>query len=176
MSEPINEAQPVEPAVEPAATVEPAEVDWKAKAREWETRSKANLAKLSELQPMADQFRALEEASKSEAQRKDEALAAASRLAETAQAEAIRYKAAATHGITADYFDLLGSGTEDEITARAERISQLVAAQVAATQVVPPGSAPTTRPVEQLRPGATPAGLNTEDDVIMARLFGAPPT
>lgn len=155
-----------------AATADAAvEIDWKAKSREWEKRAKDNLAQISELRPKADQFAALEEASKSEAQRLVEQAETATRAAETARAEAIRYKAAATYGIGADHFDLLGSGTEEEISARAEKIAALVAIQ-ATTQT--PATPPSSRPVEQLRAGATPAGTESEEDVILAKLFGPP--
>lgn len=127
-------------------------------SRKWEKRAKDNFAQIQDLKPKADQFSQLEEASKSEAQRLAEAAENAKRDAETARAEAVRYKAAATYGITADHFDLLGSGTEDEITARAEKLSGLIAAQ-AQTAVTPP----VTRPVEQLRPGATPSTEPAKD-------------
>jgi len=115
------------------------------------------------------EYNRLVEASKTEAQRQQEAVEKASRDAETARAEATRYKVAATHGIPADHFDLLGSGTEEEISARAEKIATLLAKQAEATQ------APTTlpkRPVEQLRPGATPGEAESEDDVLYSKLFG----
>ncbi|MCW2898483.1 MAG: hypothetical protein JWO67_748 [Streptosporangiaceae bacterium] len=126
---------------------------------------------VNELKPMADQFRALEEASKTEAQRLAEANEAFKRDAENARAEAVRYKAAATHGIPADHFDLLGSGTEEEITARAQKLSALLAAQTAPPATPP--APPTRRPLEQMRPGATPGGTESEDDVLYSSLFGA---
>jgi hypothetical protein len=143
---------------------------------EWarESLTKANReaaqyrTQVNELKPLADQFRAFEESTKSETQRLAEAAEAAKRDAENARAEAIRYKAAATHGIPADHFDLLGSGTEEEITARAEKLAALIAAQ---QQPATP-AAPQRRPVEQLRPGATPGGAESEDDVLFAQLFG----
>lgn len=124
---------------------------------------------VNELKPLADQFRALEESTKSDNQRLAEAAEAAKREAENARAEAIRYKAAATHGIPADHFDLLGSGSEEEITARAQKLAALIAAQQQPT--TPP--APQRRPVEQLRPGATPSDAESESDVLYAQLFGA---
>lgn len=120
---------------------------------------------VDELKPKADQFAALEEASKSDAQRLQEAAATAQREAETAKADAIRYKAAATHGIPADYHDLLTGSTEEEVAVKAEKISALLKAQTAITP-------PATRTVENLRPGATPVGAESEDDVLMAQLFG----
>lgn len=173
---PAPEATPAAPAAQaPEPTVEQNQNDLPQWARDAITKANKEAAnyrtQVNELKPKAEQFTALEEASKTEAQRLAEAAEAAKRDAESARAEAIRYKAAATHGISADHFDLLGSGTEEEITARAEKLSSLLAAQVAATQAAPP---PASRPVEQMRPGATPAGTESEDDVILAKLFGPP--
>jgi dsDNA-specific endonuclease/ATPase MutS2 len=165
--QPAPEAPPQQPEQQDANTLP----QW---ARDAITKANKEAAgyrtKLAEVQPMADQFRQLEEASKSELQRIQEAQAAAEKRAEQAAAEAIRYKAAATHGIPADHFDLLGSGTEEEITARAEKISTLLAAQ--AQQQTPPPK-PQSRPVEHMRPGATPGEADNEEDAIFARLFGA---
>lgn len=134
----------------------------------------ARTAMTDEQKQQLAEYQRLVDASKSEAQRQAEAVANATREAETARAEAVRYRVAATHGIPADHFDLLGSGTEEEIAARAEKISTLLAAQAAAAATTPPVGAPPARPVEQLRPGATPAGVQSEDDVIFASLFGPP--
>lgn len=128
----------------------------------------ARPALTDEQRKQLDEYQTLVEASKSEQQRKDEAVAAAERKAEQASAEAIRYKAAATHGISAEHFDLLGTGTEEEVSARAEKVAALLAANALPAA---PGSPP-TRPVEQLRPGATPADQPSEDDVVYAKLFG----
>ncbi len=111
----------------------------------------------------------LVQASKTETQRLQEAATSAQQALANAQADAVRYKVAATHGIPAEHFDLLGTGTEEEITAKAAKISGLLAAQAAPAAV----AAPTTRPVTQLRPGATPAGIESEDDVLYGQLFGA---
>lgn len=131
-----------------------------------------------EQQKQLEEYNAQIEAQKTEAQRLQEAATTAQRETETARAEATRYKVAAMHGITAENFDLLGEGTEAEITARAERLAALQAAQAAvaapATPAVPP--APGQRPVEQLRPGATPTGTQTDDDIVYAALFGPPKT
>jgi hypothetical protein len=125
-----------------------------------------------EQQQQLTEYQRLVEASQSEAERQANAVAAAERAAETARAEAIRYKAAATYGVPQEHFDLLGSGTEEEVSARAEKIRALLAAQ---TAIAPPtATTPPTRPVEQLRPGATPSQADNEDDVIFASLFGKP--
>lgn len=120
------------------------------------------------------EYQKVVEASKTEAQRLADSAAAAQREAETAKAEAIRYKAAATHKIGAEHFDLLGTGTEDEVLARAEKVAALLTAQAAVVPPVVPPTTPTTRPVEQLQPGATPAGAVDEDELVYQTLFGAP--
>lgn len=118
------------------------------------------------------EYQALVEASKSEQQRKDEALAAKDRELEQTRAEAVRYKAAAAHGIGAEHFDLLGTGTDEEVSARAEKLAALLAAQAqVAPGTTPP---PATRPVEQLRPGATPGQAVDEDELTYTTLFGPP--
>lgn len=132
----------------------------------------ATRVKLREIEPKAAQFDALEQASKTEAQRLADAASAATRDAETARAEVIRYKVAAAHHIPVEDFDLLGSGTEEEITARAVKIAAKNAAQ-AAPPAAPGAPAPTTRPTETLRPGATPAGSESEEEVLYRSLFGA---
>lgn len=181
MTEP-TETTPAAPAQEPTQQ-QPAETppwgDDFDPARAWHTitqlrEREKELSKQPRLTPEQQQqlaeYDRLVEASKSEEQRREEAIARATREAETARAEALRYKAAATYGISADHFDLLGSGTEEEITARAEKLASLIAAQQA--PVTPPAAPPQSRPVEQLRPGATPSGAASEEDVIWGALFG----
>jgi hypothetical protein len=181
MTEPTGPTTPA-PAQEPTQPTEPP--PWGNDfdpARAWHTiqslrekekeLSKRPVLTDAQQQQLAEYDR-LVEASKSEDQRREEAVANARREAETARAEAIRYKAAATHAIPADHFDLLGNGTEEEITARAAKLSALLAAQAAATQTPPPAQAPQGRPVEQLRPGASPGQQLNEDDAVFAALFG----
>lgn len=174
MSDPIPEAQQVAP-VAPAEPEQQNQNDLPQWARDAITKAIKEAAnyrtQVAEMKPRADQFASLEEASKSEAQRLSEAAETAKRDADTARAEAVRYKAAATHGISVDHFDLLGSGTEEEVSARAEKIAALISAQAQ----IPPAAAPKARPVEQLRPGATPGEPETEDDVLYAQIYGTTP-
>jgi hypothetical protein len=183
MTEPTAPVTPAAPAQEPNQP--PAQSDpppWGNDfdpARAWHTiqslrEKEKELTKqprlTSEQQAQLSEYQRLVEASKSEDQRREEAVAAAQREAETARADAIRYKAAATYGVPQEHFDLLGSGTEEEVSARAEKIRTLLAAQTASP---PPTTTTVTpsRPVEQLRPGATPSQTDNEDDVIFAALF-----
>jgi hypothetical protein len=183
MTEPTAPPTPAAPAQEPPAATPP----WGTEenfdpARAWtlienlraeKERLSARPPLTAEQQTQLDEYQRLVEASQTEAERQANAVAAATRDAETARADAIRYKAAATYGIPEEHFDLLGKGSEEEVSARAEKIRTLLAAQAAAT-TTPPTTPPSTRPVEQLRPGATPGGTDSEEDVIYASLFGTP--
>ncbi len=151
---------------------------------EWarEALSKANKeaasyrTKVRELEPLASEAQQLKEAQQTEAERIAARATAAERERDEARAEGLRYRAA-THGIGEDYFDLLGSGDAETISARAERVGGLLRenttlrAEVEALRAGKP--APTTaRPVEQLKPGATPENNSNEDDVLYHSLFG----
>jgi hypothetical protein len=172
-----------EPTAPPAPPAAPAAPPWgtddqfdPAKAWSLIEGLRADKEKLSarpvltpEQQQQLTEYQALVEASKTEAQRLAEATEAAKREAADAKADAARYKAAATYGISPEHFDLLGTGSEEEVAARAAKLAALL------TPSVPPApGAPPTRPVEQLRPGATPAGQPNDDDVVYAALFGPP--
>lgn len=143
------------------------EPDWKARAREWEKRAKDNLTAATRLQEM-------EEASKTENQKAADRAARAEADAKAAKLDSLRYRAAVKHGIGEDAFDLLGSGDEDEISERAERVGKLLAAATerdsfkaeverltAELEAIKTGKpVPATgRPVEQLQPGATPQNI-----------------
>lgn len=130
-----------------------------------------------DLKAKAEQFDAAQEAAKTEQQRAAEAAQRAERERDEARAESLRYKAAATHGVDADNFDLLGSGSEAEIASRAERVGGLLrenASLKAELEALRAGKpAPTNgRPVAALKPGASPENTPTEDDVLYNSLFG----
>lgn len=114
------------------------------------------------------EYGSLVEASKSEQQRKDEALAATAKERDEARAEALRYRVAAMHGIGSDDLELLGAGSEEQLTARAQRIAALRNAAA-----VPPATPLPKRPTEQLQPGATPAADKSEEDQLYEALYGA---
>lgn len=174
------EANPTPETTTPAAEQpKPAEtVDfWKQKAREQEARAKSNAE-------AAKRLAEIEDSQKTEQQRILERQAAIERERDEARAEGLRYKAAATHGISEDYFDLLGTGDEDAIATRAERVGGLLKTNASLTTEVEQLRAevealragkpvPTLgRPVESLRPGATPTSAQNEDDVLYNSLFG----
>lgn len=123
-----------------------------------------------EQQKQLEEYDRFVQASKSESQRQAEALEAANRARDVAAAEALRYRVAAEHGIGKDDLGLLGTGTEEQMTANAQRIVELSTPPTSPAPATPaPGG---QRPVEQLRPGATPTAAVSEDDANYARLFG----
>lgn len=167
------EANPTTETTPPAAEQpKPTEtVDfWKQKAREQEQRAKSNAEAAKRLQE-------IEDAQKTEQQRLADRQTAIERERDEARAEGLRYKAAATHGISEDYFDLLGTGDEETISSRAERVGGLIKenatlrAEVEALRAGKPAP-PNGRPVEALKPGATPENATSEDDVLYSSLFG----
>lgn len=133
--------------------------------------------KVRELEPLATEAQKLKEAQQTEAERIAARATAAERERDEAKAEGLRYKAAATHGISEDYFDLLGSGDAETISDRAERVGGLLkenAALKAEVEALRAGKpAPTNgRPVEALKPGATPEESKTSDDLIYEAVYG----
>lgn len=123
-----------------------------------------------EQQQKLDEYTRLEEASKSDAQRLQEAATTAQKDADTARSQALRLQVALDHGIGKDDLVMLQGSTAEELAQAAQWIAAKNAAAGAAPPVVPP--VPGQRPIEQLRPGATPTATQTEDDANYARLFG----
>lgn len=149
---------PTEPPQPPAPTApEPPKrkTDWtgeeaaaeiekvRAEAAEWRR-------KFREAEPIVQAHNEAEEAAKTELQRATDRAAEAERVAATREAELNVLRAAAKHGIPEEDYDLLGSGTPEELDARAAR---LAARYPSSTAPTPP---PSDRPVEGLRPGASP--------------------
>lgn len=111
-------------------------------------------------EPYVKKAKELEEASKTESQRLAERADAAEKQLAEAMATNARLKAAAQHGIPAELVDLLGSGSEDEINARAELLAAKFAAAQPAAAPQPPAS---TRPVESLKSGGAPQSTKPAD-------------
>lgn len=161
-----TETTPVAEQPKPTETVD----FWKQKAREQESRAKSNAEAAKRLQE-------IEDAQRTEAEKIAARQAQAERDRDDARAEALRYKAAATHGIGEAYFDLLGSGDEETISGRAERVGVLLRenasmkAELEALRAGKPAPISGT-PVAALKPGATPEHATSEDDVLYNSLFG----
>jgi hypothetical protein len=133
---------------------------WKQQSRTQEARAKANAEAAKRLTEIADRQANLE-------QERD-----------AARSDALRFRAAATHKVSAEYLDLLGSGTPEEIEAKAQKLGALSAQ---ATELVVlreeieslktgKQTPPKGRPVENLRPGAAPTGTQSEEDLLWAQM------
>ncbi|MFL1441825.1 hypothetical protein [Nocardiopsis protaetiae] len=132
-------------------------VDWKAKAREWEKRAKENKA-------AADRLAELEEAQKSEEQRRQEQLEEALGAASRTQHDLWRERAARRYGLDDELVPFLSGETEEEVLARAETLASKITAPAPGGRRPDPsqgqggGGAPTLR--EQIR-AAEAAGDTT---------------
>lgn len=135
---------------------------WKALARSHENRHLSALGfkskeELAQLREAAQKYGDFEEAQKTEIQKARELAQTAEQQLADERAQNARLLAAATHSIPPDLIELLGSGTTEEINARAEA---LAANLKAAAPPTPPAS---QRPVESLTPGAAPSSAATAD-------------
>lgn len=156
--------------------------DWEAEAAKWKS-----LARKHENQHLSalgfkskDEITALREAAKKHAEHEDAQKSEIQRATERAQtyeqqlndmrSANARLMAAATHNIPPDLIELLGTGTDEEINARAEALAERLKA------VTPSPAAASQRPVESLTPGAAPssAAPASADDWIR-RMAGRTP-
>lgn len=121
MSEPATE--PTAPAAPDPIPTEPTEpkptetVDhWKSQSREWEKRAKANA-------DAAKRLAEIENSQKSEAERNADRIKQLENDAAEARREALRFKVASKHGISAEDADLFLTGSNEEtLTKQAERL------------------------------------------------------
>lgn len=172
------QAPPVSPSApatgQSAAAAEPAETDWEAEAVKWKALSRSHekkhlsalgfksLDEIDQLRQAAQKYAEFEDTQKSELQRATERATGLEQKLEGLQSANARLMAAATHNIPPDLIDLLGSGTDDEINARAEALAERLKATAPAQAPAP------QRPVESLTPGAAPASAkeSSPDDWI----------
>lgn len=144
--------------------------DWKTRARQWENRSKGNAEAARELAEM-------KRAQMTESERTQAELAEARQERDEARADHSRVMAAAAHDLPIEMIDDLGTGTDEEITERAERWAGLIEtrAQEIAQGLVQQmlesqqgggrnGSLMGARPVESLRAGSAPSNGATPSD------------
>jgi hypothetical protein len=114
--------------------------------------------KLKESEPLVKKALEAEEASKTDIQRANERATKAEAALQERDIGFARLELAVKYSVQPEDIDLIGSGTREEMDARAKRIAALNAA---ASKAAPP---PTDRPVEGLRPGATPEPPKPADD------------
>ena len=100
--------------------------------------------------------KAFEDRDKTDAQKTAEAKDAAEKKAAEKESEVLALRAAIKYGLDEEDLDLLGTGTEEQIEARAKRLSERGAAAK--------DDDTRRRPRERLRPGAAPAAEPDEND------------
>lgn len=123
----MDEQQPnAETAQAPEEAQPKPDIDWKAKAREWERRAKDNSAAAARLAQ-------LEESQKTESQRLADALEAERRRASEAEQSLLRYRVATTKNLRPELIDRLRGSTEEELAEDAERLLALTAPPQAST-------------------------------------------
>ncbi|HEY9373813.1 hypothetical protein [Streptomyces sp.] len=149
---------------------------WKALSRQHENKHLAALGfkskdEIEQLRQAAQKYQEFEDTQKSELQRATERAQGVEQQLADLRATNTRLMAAATHNIPPDLIDLLGSGSEDEINARAEMLAERLKASAPAA---PPAQ---QRPVESLTPGAATASGGTEatPDQWIRRMAGRTP-
>lgn len=168
------QAQPAP--VEAEGKAEP--TDWEAEATKWKAMARQHENKhlgalgfkskdeIEQLRTSAQKYQEVEDAQKTEIQKATERAQNFEQKLADMQATNARLLAAASHNIPPELIDLLGSGTDEEINARAEVLAERLKP---ATPVPAP-----QRPVESLTPGAAPASsaADTTPDQWIRQLAG----
>jgi hypothetical protein len=126
------------------------ETDWKAEARKWETRAKAD-------HDLAAKWREYEETQKSDHEKLAEELARAKEEASQASTELLRLRIAAEKGISGEALDLLTGTTQEELEAKADKLLSLIADQSKPKALKPDEN--------QGKPAPTVLGQLTEADL-----------
>lgn len=124
--------------------------DWKAEARKWEARAKAD-------HEVAQKWREYEQSQKSEHEKLAEELARAKAEASQASTTLLRYEIAAEKGISGAALDLLTGSTREELAANADKLLSLIADQSKPKSPLPDEN--------QGKPAPAPAGQLTEADL-----------
>lgn len=175
------------PAQAPPAAAQPAPAsaegeaeptDWEAEATKWKAMARQHENKhlgalgfkskdeIEQLRTSAQKYQEVEDAQKTEIQKATERAQNFEQKLADMQATNARLLAAASHNIPPELIDLLGSGTDEEINARAEVLAERL-------KPATPAPAP-QRPVESLTPGAAPASsaADTTPDQWIRQLAG----
>ena len=171
-----SSASPAQPA-ESGKSAEP--TDWEAEAAKWKSLARRHEGKhldalgfksrdeIEQLRQSAQKYSEFEETQKTEIQKATERAQTFEQQLADERAQNARLLAAATHNIPPELIELLGSGTAEQIGARAEVLAERLKA------AAPPPAPASQRPVESLTPGAAPSSAAPvpEDDWIrrMAR-------
>jgi hypothetical protein len=114
-----DEATTNEAAQEPQGSPE---TDWKAEARKWEARAKAD-------HDAANQWREFESSQKSEYEKLADQLAQTKAEASEASTKLLKFEVATQKGIPAEALDLLNGSTREELERAADKLLSLIADQ-----------------------------------------------
>lgn len=124
-----------------------------AKIKKANDEARSLRTRIKELEAFESKIKELEDSQKSEAQKVQERAQKAEQDAAEARSELARERIARRYKIDDEDLELLGTGTEEQLEARAKRIAALNAAAAKIAAVAPPSE----KPVEKLRPGVTGA-------------------
>ncbi len=159
-----------QPQPEPAEEPKPrSPEDYEAEIQKLRREAAGYRTKLRETEPIVKAHQEQVEANKTELQRAQEALAARDQEYADLQVGYTRLELAALHNIPPDDIDLIGSGSREDMEARAARLGALYATT---TKTPAP---PSDRPVEGLRPGANPEPPKSVDNSYPANWGFQPP-
>ena len=112
----------------PAVNVEAQEpqgstdIDWKAEARKWENRAKAD-------HEAAKNWREFEQSQKSDVEKMSDELARYKAEASEASAKLLKFEVASQKGIPAEALDLLNGSSREELESAADKLLSLIADQ-----------------------------------------------
>lgn len=132
---------------EASAETQGQETDWKAQARKWESRAKAN-------SEAADKLAAIEDANRSESERFAAQLAQAQQTAATSATEAARLRVALTKGLPPELATRLQGDDEEQMSADADTLLSLIPQQRPADKLA-------RRPGESANGAAGSSGTTT---------------
>jgi hypothetical protein len=98
------------------------ETDWKAEARKWEARAKAD-------HEAANQWREFETSQKSEVEKMADELARFKAEASESSTKLLKFEIASQKGIPTEALDLLNGSTREELESSADKLLSLIADQ-----------------------------------------------
>lgn len=134
------------------------------------TRERGKYADYDDLKVKAAEYDKAQDAAKSAEQRAADEAARAQQSAREATERADRAELGVEHSIGKDFLDLLGGGTREDMSARAQRLGPLLAAQRENEQIKAELAAlrdgktpPSQRPTVNLQSGASPAPEQQDD-------------
>jgi hypothetical protein len=128
------------------------ETDWKAEARKWEARAKAD-------HDAANKWREFEENQKSEVEKMTDELTRYRTEASEASVKLLRYEIAAQKGIPSEAIELLKGDSREELEAAADKLLDLIANQ-----------SKTNTPKPDMNQGRPAAGGNSAADQFASAL------